>query len=314
MTLYYNVLAQRMLKPENNAGINTFWHPNWVHDRHDDRHDDRQKIEKKIMSNINHEQPPLNTNQIAEVINKPVYSRQEELPGKKDETDGFRVTSDAIMHCNNNLTPLEALTTGVIAKIPVVLAGLTLQLNLDSTIHPPEWVDEIKQVKKRVKITQCLLLQDTNVLFIKGLVCRTIDYTTRNVMNKDRSAGELRYWTVENPFKCTTEVRFNGVKPATVIPNSTCQIEFLKCEDRPEARFSHKEDLLTCDTSEFNHISTAFYNEMPFCELVGSKIVEVNEVKKGPLGKGLSNCIEGKMIINLTLKILQYQQVSIAPV
>ena len=62
----------------------------------------------------------------------------------------------------------------LVTKVPVVLAELTLHVNLDTLINFPEPVLEIKDIKKRIKLTQCRLLLPTNKLFIKGFVRKNI--------------------------------------------------------------------------------------------------------------------------------------------
>ena len=79
------------------------------------------------------------------------------------------VDSTVLDNCPNTpLTPI-GITSGVVARIPVVLAELTVRFNVGAFIRLPEPALEIKDIKKKLKITQCLLLQPTNILFIKNL-------------------------------------------------------------------------------------------------------------------------------------------------
>lgn len=79
--------------------------------------------------------------------------------------------------------------------------------------------------------------------------------------------------------------------------------------------------MLAGDLSEFNQISTEFFNELPFCELISSRIVEFDEYinrekllgKKVPFEGKEFFSIEEKMVISLTLKILQNRQVAVPP-
>jgi hypothetical protein len=82
-------------------------------------------------------------------------------------------------HCDNTPVSIAALGSGSVAKVPVVLAQLTVQANVNSVITLPEYAFEIKRIKKNLKITQCLLIQDTNILFIKGFIRKNIEYSTR---------------------------------------------------------------------------------------------------------------------------------------
>ncbi|MBT9131508.1 MAG: hypothetical protein DDT41_01814 [candidate division WS2 bacterium] len=117
-----------------------------------------------------------------------------------------RVEGGTTGDCVNFSTAINPLLTGAVAKIPVVLAELTVQISVNSIIDLPEYACEIKNIKKHLKITQCLLLQDTNVLFIKGFVRKNIDYTTRSCSNYQGVCGDIKHCTVDVPFSCTTPV------------------------------------------------------------------------------------------------------------
>ncbi|WP_200898515.1 CsxC family protein [Gottschalkia purinilytica] len=230
------------------------------------------------------------------------------------------VKGGVIDTCDNSPVPLTPIETGAVAKIPVVLAELTVQFNVTSKIDLPEPALEIKDIKKRVKITQCLLLQNTNVLFIKGFVRKNIQFATKDCSNKKGVCGDIRHCTVDVPFECSTPVTFNGNQPLPVINNTSNEFEYFRVEKLPN-NFAEKDKLLSGDFSEFNQTSTEFFNELPFCELICSRIVEFDEFldryrpSKGdlPFEEKLFDKIEEKMVIFLTLKILQKQQVAISP-
>lgn len=229
------------------------------------------------------------------------------------------VEGSVVETCDNMPVELDPITTGAVAKIPVVLAELTVQFNVTSTIKLPEPALEIKTIKKRVKVTQCTLLQDTNVLFIKGFVRKNIDYSTETCYNEQGVCGEIHHCTVDVPFECTTTVTFNGTPPAPVVGNTTSEFEYFRREELPNT-FAEKDKLLSGDLSEFNQISTEYYNELPFCELISSRVVEFDEfinrmpIEGGPFEERLFQEIEEKMVIFLTLKILQKQQVEIGAI
>ncbi len=219
---------------------------------------------------------------------------------------------------NTPITPTPNLTTAAIAKIPIVLAELTVRVNVDATITLPEPALEIKQVKKRVKLTQCLLLQDTNTLFLRGFVRKNIDYSTRNVCsNVQGFCGNLRQCTLDTPFRCATAVNF-AVPPAPFNFNTTQEFEFFTTQPLGN-EFAAKDQLLSGDLTEFNQISTEFFNERPFCELISSRIVEFDEFlgRTRPDNVALPfeefefQTIEEKMVLDFTIKILQNRQVRI---
>lgn len=242
---------------------------------------------------------------------------------KVDAAQGGRcvnVKGSTLENCENNPVDLNPITTGVVAKIPVVLAEFTLQVNVSSFIKLPEAALEIKDIKKRLKIVQCRLLQNTNVLFIKGFVRKNIDYSTRDCSNYEGVCGDLRHCTVDVPFECTTAVDFNGTDPADLVFNTASQFEYFKQEDLP-GDFPEKEKLLAGDLSEFNQITTEYLNELPYCEIINTRIVEFDEFLNrrpiydpAPFEEREFKRIEEKMVIYITLKVLQKRQVQIGSI
>lgn len=233
------------------------------------------------------------------------------------------VISGSQHECPNTPEPLTPLVTGAVAKIPVVLAELTVQINMDSIIKLPEPAYEIKNIKKRVKLTQCLLLQDTNVLFLRGFVRKNIDYSTRTCSNDEGFCGDIRHCTIDVPFNCTTPVVFNGTPPLVPPLNTSDEFQYFNVEEDLGPDFADKDALLSGDFSEFNQISTEYFTERPFCELISSRIVEFDEFvgRRRPDSKKVElpfeekffTEIEEKMVIYLTLKLLQKRQVAIPP-
>lgn len=226
------------------------------------------------------------------------------------------VFGNTLEGCPNTPVDLDPITTGAVVKVPVVLAELNVQINVSSFITLPEPAIEVKYIKKRLKITQCRLLQDTNTLFIKGFVRKNIDYSTVGCSNFEGVCGDLRHCTVDVPFECSTPVTFNGTAPAPLVTNTSTEFEYFRRQPLPSG-FPEKEDLLAGDLSEFNQISTEFFNELPFCELISSRIVEFDEYlnrqqfDSAPFEERVFREIEEKMAIFVTLKILQKRQVEI---
>lgn len=233
-----------------------------------------------------------------------------------------KVFGGEIVECVNDPVPIDAITTGAKVKVPVVLAELKVQFNVDSFIELPEPAIEIKNIKKRLKITQCLLLQNTNMLFIKGFVRKNIDYSTLKCATKEGICGDIKHCTIDIPFKCTTPVIFNGMDPLPLIPTTSTEFEYFRRQDLNGPQFAEKDELLSGDLSEFNQISTEYFNELPFCELISSRIVEFDEYlnqrrpfnKKTPFEEKEFSKIEEKMVIYLTLKILQNKQVEVGSI
>lgn len=209
----------------------------------------------------------------------------------------------------------------IVTKVPVVLAEVTLQVNLDTTITFPEPVLEIKDIKKRLKITQCRLLLPTNKLFVKGFVRKNIQFaspcTDISESTSKSVSSDLHSFTVDVPFQCVTEIKKFLTHPVMPEVNERQEFDFFVSKPLPSG-FPEKDELLTSDLSQFHQESKQFYNELPFCELISSKIIEWDEAidrmplpGAHPIDEGFFTTIEEKMVVDFTLKVLQNQQVRI---
>ena len=226
--------------------------------------------------------------------------------------------------CVNAPVTIAALGSGSVANVPVVLAQLTVQANVNSVIKLPEYAYEIKQIKKRLKITQCLLIQDTNVLFLKGFIRKNIDYSTRETSGSEGLCGDIRHCTVDVPFSCTTPVTFNGIAPLAPRVNTSSEFQYQKKEDLFHPDFSEKDHLLSGDLREHNQISAEFFNDLPFCDLISARIVEFDEQLMPerpkekeyviPFEEKRFRRIEEKMVVFITLRLLQKRLVAVPAV
>lgn len=247
----------------------------------------------------------------------------------KDNAPKCSCTSKERFHCidvdatvldscpNTSLIP-SGITTGVVAKIPVVLAEFSVSFNVSAWVNLPEPALEIKDIKKRVKITQCTLLQPTNILFIKGFIRKNIDYSTGKCANLEGICGELHHCTIDVPFECSTPISFY-TPPENLGTNLRTEFEYHKVSKLPNEYFAEKDKLVSGDLSEFNQIMDENFNELPFCELVSARIYEFDEFigrKKPhnveiPFEEKFFSKIEEKMVIEFTIKLLQNRQVTI---
>lgn len=231
------------------------------------------------------------------------------------------VESTVLDNCPNTpITPI-GISSGVVVKIPVVLSEMTIRFNVGTTINLPEPALEIRNIKKRLKITQCMLIQPTNILFIKGFVRKNISYTTGICSNRSGVCGELRHCTIDVPFECSTPVNY-FTPPAEITLNSSSEFEYFKVSDLPNQHFAEKDNLLSGDLSEINQFMTENFNELPFCELIQARIFEFDEFigrerpchDNLPFEEKFFRRLEEKMVIEVTLKLLQNRQVTIPSV
>ncbi|MGI8316897.1 CsxC family protein [Halobacillus mangrovi] len=232
-----------------------------------------------------------------------------------------KVTSN-LHNCENKAIKPKVSLGKIYSKVPVVLAELDLQLNLDETITFPEPVLEIKDIKKRVNLTQCRLLLPTHKLFIKGFVRKNIQYASPSPeidQSTSKSvASDLHSFTVDIPFECVTEIKDFLSYPVQPKINNREEFDFAVTKSLPSG-FPEKDQLLTSDLSQFHQESRQFYNELPFCELISSSIIEWDEALDrmplpgdAPFNEGYFTKVEEKMVLDIRLKVLQNQQIRVA--
>lgn len=209
----------------------------------------------------------------------------------------------------------------MVAKLPVLLAELTFQAKVKAIITFPEFVLEIKDVSKRLFITQCRLLLPSNKLFIKGFVRKNILYDRpleeKNLKTKTSITSDLHSISVDIPIQCMTEIKKYISQPVLSQMNEKYEFEFPSTKPLPTG-FPEKDQDMSSDLSSFHQESNQYYNELPYCELVSSKIIEWDEaidrqsLPFAPLSEeGYFRKMEDKMVINFTIKVLQNQQVLI---
>lgn len=228
-----------------------------------------------------------------------------------------------------NVTP-SAITTGTAyVKIPVLLQETNITIPVEATITFDQPVREIKRIKKNVYLTQSYLLPNTRtnvmttnngILFIAGFVRKNIEYATQTCITADTNTtnfcGDIRHCTVEIPFNFTTRITF--LRPPVFAPNTTpTELEYFT--DSLQGCDICAQPVLGRNPCEQVFRFTENFNEKPFVELVSAVISEV-DIHANPTircaipTEQLFTEITEKLIINLTLKVLQKQQVNIQAV
>ncbi|MBW9157463.1 hypothetical protein G9F71_005810 [Clostridium sp. FP2] len=240
-------------------------------------------------------------------------------------------------HCVTVTTQAETITEEIdviptvicpgntVVKLPVVLAETKIIIPVEATITFDQVVMEIKRTKKNVFLTQSRLIpfsQDsrtgTGILFIAGFVRKNIEYATQTCPSGTSTnvCGDIRHCTVQVPFNFTTRVTF--LRPPVFNENTTpSEIEFFT--DKLEGCDNCTDSVLGRNPCDQSFFITEFYNEKPYVELVRADVTEV-DIHTNPT----SNCetsteqrvtqLTEKVVINLTLKVLQNQQVRVTAV
>ncbi|WP_442599214.1 CsxC family protein [Neobacillus sp. D3-1R] len=240
--------------------------------------------------------------------------------------------------CSSQVNPVtqpgNPVTGQAVLRVPVTLAERRVSTVLSTHINFPDSVLEIKDIKKRVKIVQCsLMLQPVTcpedaynladaTLVIKGFVRKNIQYATpTSDISADCVSSTLRSLTTDVPFECMTIIPASAFlsRPQRPVLNARAEFDFFRSQSLGVG-FPEKDQLLSSDLSQFHQTSTAYYNQLPFCEILSHNILEWDEsVDRSGLGvnapfeEGVFTRISEKMVLNFDIKVLQNQQVVVNP-
>ena len=221
-----------------------------------------------------------------------------------------------------SVTPSVIEPGPVVVKIPVVIAETNITIPVEATIKLDYPAIEIKRIRKNVYLTQSRVIpfsQDgvfgTGILFIAGFIRKNIEYATKTCgrYGSHNVCGNIRHCTVEVPFNFTTRITFLRT-PQFIANLPQLEVEFFT--DKNKSCDACADPVIgrnVCDQSFFN---TEYFNEKPFTELVRADIAEVDihtdsyRDCENPTEQ-LFNKITEKIVVNLTLKVLQNQQVNV---
>jgi hypothetical protein len=215
-----------------------------------------------------------------------------------------------LSECPNTLRTPSGICGPLVAKIPVILAEPTIQVDIEAVVRLQKPALEIKRIRKEVHVTECKVIPTprfkTFKLFLGGFVRKNIEFATVTYRDRDRISGNIEHTTVEIPFNCVTAVT------PTISP------EFFFNRTRPQFELDLlSENGLERDPKEMGSINKELFTEKPFCELVSSEIVELDieedekKLLKGFPGTSTFQVLRERMIVEITLKVLQNLQVNI---
>ena len=245
---------------------------------------------------------------------------------KKSPSSCSTVTSEVQPLTNHTAVTPDTIKCGpVVVKLPVVLAEVNVTIPVEATITLDKEVLEIKRIRKNVFLTQSRIIpfsQDdrpgTAILFIEGFIRKNIEYATQTCYTPrtPNVCGDIRHCTVEVPFHFTTRITF--IRQPIFIENTTpSELEFFT--DKRKSCDVCADPVIGRNTCDQSFFFTEFFNEKPFTELVKADIIEIDINTNST-----SNCttpteqvftkVTEKLVLNLTLKVLQKQQVKITAI
>lgn len=202
-------------------------------------------------------------------------------------------------------TPLQ-----VLQPTPTTVL-VTVSIPTEAIITLPAKALEIKNIRKRLKITQSRFFNsppaivgvptDTPKLFLAGFVRKDIQFSKATSQTLTTVTGTINDFVVDVPWSCVVDLGTGLVLPPTRF-GSQQEFEFATNTALP-AGFASKDRLIAGDLSEFNLISTEFLNQLPTVSLVVSQINEMDEaldrvaLAGGPFEEGQFTMIQEKMVI-----------------
>jgi len=219
------------------------------------------------------------------------------------DCDSKVINSETLGECESKFYDPVGICGPLVAKVPVVLSDVNVQIDIEADIRLEEPAFDIKAIDKKVCITQCHLVPCSNKLFIGGYVQANIQYSTIRCINETSISGDIRHTTVNIPFKCVTKVKFDR---------------------KPVFGRSYEEELnvvdnkMTClDEEEESRIHSQKFFEKIFCELEWAKIIESTLLDRNIRCTGKfkgERCFKEfteKMVVYVRIKVLQNQPVYI---
>lgn len=238
--------------------------------------------------------------------------------------------SASVEQCENSPSRAVVVPGGLTRtiQVPNVLAQREVNSHLVAEIHFPDPVLEIKDIKKRVEIVQCRLMTETSTnaafsaagatypLFIKGWVRKNIQYASPcHDSDGQCVSSEIKSLTTRIPFECMTSITLDSPIQLPVT-NDRSEFDFFRSQDLGKG-YPEKDQFLSSDLSQFHQTSTQYYNQLPFCEIVSSRIIEWDEATDrklfghNPDSEGYFRNLVEKMNLRFTIRVLQNQLIRV---
>ncbi len=236
---------------------------------------------------------------------------------KPDIDCGKLLDAKTLSMCDGVDIDPEGIEGPLVAKIPVVLAEKDIQIDIEADIKLKEKYYEIKRIYKDVYLTQCKLVpveindEPVGKLFIEGYVRENIEYASAECVKDGVVSGDIKHTTVKVPFSCVTQIDYSanlqiGSKNEENQYDFTCQCpcDQCKCDDIKLGKL---------DCESYMQSTTDFIDK-PYCDLIGSRIYEIDIQQKAcrdEYGAKVYDKLKEKLVVYVTVKVLQNQQVNI---
>lgn len=237
-----------------------------------------------------------------------VYNKNTKHHKKIIDITYIGIKSKVLGSCENISVNIKSINSEVVVELPIILTELILGIDLNSLLEMPYGTTKIIEINNKLKIIECLLMESTNVIFIKGSVIRKVKYNTYFPSNIVGNNGDVKYCILKVPFEASIGITFDRSEPAPVMKNTTSEFEYSSEANNLGGLYNKK------GRETINH-----YNNIPFCKIKSSRIIEnienvkINEMfsTMRTLGTERKISIENKMYIEVKVEILQERDVVI---
>ncbi|WP_313890941.1 CsxC family protein [Psychrobacillus sp.] len=197
-----------------------------------------------------------------------------------------------------------------IIKVPAVLAETTIQVVVEANIPLNPAASEIKRVHKDVFLTQCKLVPvrfgeeicpgvrtvTRAKLFIEGFIRKDIEYATADC------SGTIRDRIATVPFSGFADLQAGDFLLFPALGEST----------ESKSRFINPKNSDIPRLDKYFFENNVYYNEQPYCELVSAEFFELDFSPCPVDVNGTFSTLREKVVVDITLKVLQVRQVRIS--
>jgi hypothetical protein len=243
----------------------------------------------------------------------------ENISNQSNGTCGELICSQTLPLSSGTTIDPNGTNGPLVAKIPVVIGEREIQIDVEAKFRLEEPYYEIKRIKKNVYLTQCELLPRTGIdlnknlvsgkLFISGFVRKNIEYATADCVEKGVVSGRIAHTTIDVPFTTVAEITYSN-PPVIKTRKGQKEIDYLDNCNSCDGTLIGK---LGCQDSFEDTIP---FTEKPYCELEKVRIIEVDLHRDlidtyAEYNVDLYDKVIEKMVIYITVKVLQLQQVNI---
>jgi hypothetical protein len=214
------------------------------------------------------------------------------------------------------LTPFTNANTPTVAgptisriKIPVVLAEPTIQIAMEAVIPTPG-ATEIKRVKKNVFLDQVKLVPVAPFTRIDGTDFFTFQRAKLFIAGHVRKNIEYATAACNAPLQDQiVDISFTGFTELSVAAGTLINQPIFGISETAEANFLNENTSLDARLDKFFFQNLVKFNEQPFGELVAANFFELDFTPTPTTEGTVFNTVTEKLVLDLTVKVLQLQQI-----